>query len=125
MDDQNFQGDRPPAGGEPTSAEGEGHVPGDAPVVDGRDKPIKDDEGQDGLGSKSGGLGGPDDPDAQVGGLGGGSTSGPTKGTESPEGGGSATGPTPSGTPQEGGVNPDPDTATGSTESGPNPAEDD
>ena len=89
------------------------------------DKPVDEGEGEHGLGSKTGGLGGPDDPADQEGGLGGSAEEGPVKGATSETGGGDATGPTPSGVPQEGEVDPDADAATGSTEGGPNPADDD
>ena len=90
-------------------------------------KPVGEGEGEHGLGSKTGGAGGPDDRDTSSGGdrPDGDAMDGPVKGEQSPPGGGDATGPTPSGVPQEGGVNPDADTSTGPTESGPNPADDD
>lgn len=82
--------------------------------------------GEHGLGSKSGGLGGPDNPDDQQSGTspGGHADEGPVKGLTSEPGGGDAVGPTPSGVPQEGTTEEDPEIATGSTESGPNPADD-
>lgn len=81
------------------------------------DKPFEEDEGKHGLGSKTGGLGGPDEPERQEGGTspGGDAEEGPVKGETSEEGGGDATGPTPSGVPQEGDTDPDADTSTGST----------
>jgi hypothetical protein len=90
----------------------------------GAQKPVGEDEGEDGLGSKTGGEGGPERSglDSLAG---GGSETGPTQDAESVPGGGDDLGPTPSGAPQQGGVDSDPDTATGSTESGPNPAKDD
>ncbi len=78
-------------------------------------KPVQEGEGEQGLGSKTGGLGGPDDPGSQSSGLGGEAEEGPVKGETSEPGDGDATGPTPSGVPQEGEVDPDADTATGST----------
>ena len=92
-----------------------------------RAKPVGEGEGEHGLGTKTGGLGGPDDSADQETGTspGGSAHEGPVKGEESQPGGGDATGPTPSGVAQEGEVEEDPETATGSTESGPNPAEDD
>lgn len=92
-----------------------------------RQKPVGQDEGEHGLGTKTGGLGGPDDPGDQESGTssGGDADQGPTKDVKSVPGGGDALGPTPSGVAQEGEVEEDPDIATGSTESGPNPADDD
>ncbi len=80
-------------------------------------KPVQEGEGEEGLGSKTGGLGGPDDPAEQESGTssGGEAEEGPVEGETSEPGGGDATGPTPDGVPEEGEVNPDPDTATGST----------
>jgi hypothetical protein len=77
--------------------------------------PVPEGEGDEGLGSKSGGLGGPDDPADQESGLGGAAEEGPIEGQTSEPGGGDATGPTPGGVPQEDEVDPDADTATGST----------
>ena len=73
--------------------------------------------GEDGLGSKTGALGGHDDPGSQESGTspGGSADDGPVKGEHEEAGGGDATGPTPSGVPQEGEVDPDASTATGST----------
>lgn len=89
--------------------------------------PTQEGAGDDGLGSKSGGVAGSDERDTEAGGdrpeSSGGAT-GPTKDAESVPGGGDATGPTPDGVPHEGEVDPDADTSTGSTESGPNPADD-
>lgn len=80
--------------------------------------PVPEDAGEEGLGTKSGGIGGPDEPERQKSGVGGDSDAkdGPTKDAESKPGGGDATGPTPGGVPQEGGNEPDPDTSTGSTD---------
>ena len=90
----------------------------------GAQKPVQEGEGEEGLGSKTGGEGGPETTGAE--GLsGGGAETGPTKDVESVPGGGDDTGPTPSGVPQEGEIDSDADTATESTESGPNPAKDD
>lgn len=90
----------------------------------GTQKPVQEGEGEEGLGSKTGGEGGPEGTGAESLSSGGAET-GPTKDVESVPGGGDDLGPTPSGVPQEGEVDPDPDVATGSTESGANPAEDD
>jgi hypothetical protein len=89
----------------------------------GTQKPVAEDEGEDGLGSKTGGEGGPERGGAEPLGRGG-SATGPTRDVESVPGEGDAIGPTPSGVPSDGDVDSDPDTATGSTESGPNPADD-
>ena len=80
-------------------------------------KPVQEGEGEHGLGSKTGGLGGPDDPADQESGTssGGQAEEGPVKGVTSEPGGGDATGPTPSGTPQEGEVDPDAEQSDGST----------
>ena len=88
--------------------------------------PTQEGAGDEGLGSKSGGVAGSDERDTSAGGdrPEGEAEDGPTKDVKSPPGGGDATGPTPDGVAQEGEVNPDADTATGSTESGPNPADD-
>lgn len=86
--------------------------------------PVPEDAGEEGLGTKSGGIGGPDDSERQEGGVGEGAEgsgsgdeaiTGPTKNADSVPGGGSEDGPSPGGVPQEGGVNPDADTSTGST----------
>ncbi|MEJ7787802.1 MAG: hypothetical protein WKF96_23615 [Solirubrobacteraceae bacterium] len=80
--------------------------------------PTQEGAGDEGLGSKSGGVAGSDDRDTSAGGdrpEGGEAEDGPVKGETSEPGGGDATGPTPSGVPQEGGTNPDADTSTGST----------
>ena len=90
----------------------------------GAQKPVGEDEGEDGLGSKTDGAGGPERSGAEAL-AGGGSETGPTRDVESVPGGGDDLGPTPGGVPQQGGVDPDADTAAGSTESGPNPADDD
>jgi hypothetical protein len=89
--------------------------------------PTQEGAGEDGLGSKSGGIAGSDERDTEAGGdrPEGEAEDGPVKSEESAPGGGDPTGPTPSGVPQEGDTNPDADTSTGSTEGGPNPAEDD
>ena len=91
--------------------------------------PTQEGAGEEGLGSKSGGIAGSDERDTSAGGDrpqgGDGAEGGPVKSEESEPGGGDATGPTPSGVPQEGDTNPDADTSTGSTESGANPADDD
>lgn len=80
-------------------------------------KPVQEGEGEEGLGSKTGGLGGPDHPDDEESGTssGGEAEEGPVKGETSEPGGGDATGPTPDGVPQEGEIDPDADTSTGST----------
>jgi hypothetical protein len=80
--------------------------------------PVPEDAGEEGLGTKTGGVGGPDDAEDQESGVGGdsGGEGGPTKDATSEPGGGGATGPTPSGVPQEGDTESDPDTSTGSTE---------
>ena len=90
----------------------------------GAQKPVQEGEGEEGLGSQTGGEGGPDGPGTESLSDGGAET-GPTKEAESVPGGGDNLGPTPSGVPKEGDVDSDPDRATGSTDSGPNPAEDD
>ncbi len=79
--------------------------------------PVPEDAGEEGLGSKTGGLGGHDKAEDRKGGVGGDSSAsgGPTKDATSEPGGGDATGPTPEGVPQDGGNEPDPDTSTGST----------
>jgi len=90
----------------------------------GGQKPVGDEEGEHGLGTKTGGEGGHDES-GKEGLAGGGAETGPTKDVESVPGGGDDLGPTPGGVPQEGQVNPDADRSTGSTDSGPNPADDD
>lgn len=80
-----------------------------------REEPAQDDAGEEGLGTETEGVGGPDDPERQEGGLGGDPAGGPTKDTSSPPGGGSVDGPSPGGVPKEGHVDPDADTSTGST----------
>jgi hypothetical protein len=89
--------------------------------------PTQEGAGEDGLGSKSGGVAGSDERDTSAGGdrPEGDAADGPTKDAESEPGGGDATGPSPSGVPKEGDTDPDADASTGSTEGGPNPAEDD
>ena len=74
--------------------------------------------GDEGLGTETGGEGGPDDPERQEGGLGGDPAGGPTKDATSPPGGGSVDGPSPGGVPKEGHVEPheDADTSSGSTD---------
>jgi hypothetical protein len=89
----------------------------------GTQKPVAEGEGKDGLGSKTGGEGGPERGGAESL-AGGGPETGPTRDVQSVPGEGDDTGPTPGGVPGEGDVDSDPDIATGSTESGPNPADD-
>lgn len=74
--------------------------------------------GDEGLGSETGGLDGPEGTEASEGGLGGDPAGGPTKDAASPPGGGSVDGPAPGGVPKEGHVEPheDSDTASGSTD---------
>lgn len=89
--------------------------------------PTQEGAGEEGLGSKSGGVAGSDDRDTEAGGdrpEGTGGETGPTKDGDSVPGGGDATGPTPSGVPKEGDTDSDADSSTGSTEQGPNPADD-
>lgn len=71
--------------------------------------------GDEGLGSETGGL---DGPEGTEGGLGGDPAGGPTKDATSPPGGGSVDGPAPGGVPKEGHVEPheDSDTSSGSTD---------
>ena len=83
--------------------------------------PVPEDVGEEGLGSSTGGLGGPDEDERQEGSGGSeGSASGddeavtgPTKDADSLPGGGSEEGPEPGGVPQEGRVESDPDISTG------------
>jgi hypothetical protein len=81
--------------------------------------PVPEDAGEEGLGTQTGGVGGPDaaeDQESGVGGEGSDAIDGPTRDADSVPGGGGATGPTPGGVPQEGDTESDPDTATESTE---------
>jgi len=81
-------------------------------------KPVQEGEGDEGLGSKTEGIGGPDDPSRQEGGLGGEDEGGPVKGAGGSDGGGDKTGPQPGGVPKEGRVDDDADTVTdGATDS--------
>ena len=91
----------------------------------GGQKPVQEEEGEHGLGTKTGGEGGPERSGADGVSGGGGAETGPVRSEDSVPGGGDDLGPTPGGVPQEGEVDPDADSATGSTESGPNPAKDD
>jgi len=79
--------------------------------------PTQEGSGDDGLGSKSGGINDSDERDTSAGGdrPGGDGNEGPVKGEDSPGAGGGRDGPSPGGVPQEGGVNPDADTASDST----------
>jgi hypothetical protein len=102
----------------PTGRQGEQKetVMDDQEAAKGR-KPVQEGEGEDGLGSKTGGLGGPDDAADQESGTssGGAAEEGPVNGETSEPGGGDALGPTPDGVPQEGEVDPDADRSHDST----------